>query len=185
MKRKIRPHKKNQPLRSHVDESELRQIVAEAVLSIEQTAKHFGVSVPTITRRMRRFGLKSKKGRGSPMEKNYFWRGGRWIDPDGYVMIKIPGHPYATKDGYVREHRLVMEKALGRYLFPGETVHHKKSDEKANNDPSNLVVYQSNSEHFLAEHRDPLRDPHTGQFLPKPKLNQPEGPDESFAIHPE
>jgi hypothetical protein len=26
---------------------------------------------------------------------------------------------------YVREHHLVMEQSLGRYLLPGESVHHK------------------------------------------------------------
>jgi hypothetical protein len=91
-----------------IDRDDLARIVEEAKLSIAETAVHFGVSIPTITRRMRKFGLHSKKGRGSPMEKNYFWNGGRCIDDDGYVLLKMPDHPHATKAGYVREHRLVM-----------------------------------------------------------------------------
>ena len=150
-----------------VDVMALRLILQEAKMGIEETAKHFGVSVPTISRTMRRHGLKSKKGHGSPMEKNFFWNGGRKKDRDHYVLVKVPGHPNATKQGYVREHRLVMENMLGRYLDPIEVVHHQDSD-KTNNDPSNLILFANNAEHLLYEWKQNPRfsDPRVIEKLP-------------------
>lgn len=44
---------------------------------------------------------------------------------DGYISVYSPNHPMATKDGYVMEHILVMEKSIGRYINRDEVVHHK------------------------------------------------------------
>lgn len=43
---------------------------------------------------------------------------------DGYVAVYYPDHEKSTKDGYVMEHILVMEKAIGRHLTDKECVHH-------------------------------------------------------------
>lgn len=59
-----------------------------------------------------------------PMEKHLRWKGGRVYDDDGYIMLKMPEHPDSNNHGYVREHRLVMEKHLGRRLNPKEYIHH-------------------------------------------------------------
>ena len=46
------------------------------------------------------------------------WKGGRFVTPAGYVLHKAPRHRHTNAKGYVKEHRLVMEQALGRYLSP-------------------------------------------------------------------
>lgn len=44
------------------------------------------------------------------------------------------------------EHRVVMERILGRKLEKGEVVHHIDRNKK-NNDPSNLQLFSSQAEH--------------------------------------
>lgn len=82
------------------------------------------------------------------------WRGGRrnWR---GYVYIYAPDHPNATKQGYVFEHRLVMEKHLGRLLEPHEIVHHINGV-KDDNQVENLELTENGkhiSDHFKNSHK--------------------------------
>lgn len=68
----------------------------------------------------------------------------RYLDDHGYAKVLAPGHPtVSNKNRYVFEHRLVMEKLLGRYLRAGETVHHKNGV-KDDNRPENLELWTSN-----------------------------------------
>lgn len=87
------------------------------------------------------------RGRGAPGSRNGSWKGGVRVDKDGYVLVYCPDHPHAAENGCVREHRLVMEKKIGRYLSESEVVHHK-DDNKANNHPDNLELFESNSKHI-------------------------------------
>lgn len=69
---------------------------------------------------------------------HYKWNGGRSVN-NGYWLVWQPSHPFHDKDGYVREHRLVMEKHLGRILNRSELVHHKNGV-KTDNRIENLEV---------------------------------------------
>lgn len=82
-----------------------------------------------------------------PMERNSHWKGGEMIDKDGYVLVKTHDHPSRDTHNYIRKHRLVMEQSLGRYLLPGEVVHHLDGD-KQNNTIDNLRLYAHNSDHL-------------------------------------
>jgi len=105
-------------------------------------------------------GLRKRypQGRGGKDAAN--WRGGRRKLKSGYVYVYAPDHPNATKQGCVMEHRLLVEKHLGRYIESSEVVHHLNGD-KTDNHIENLAVLkrgQHVSLHFQAIHeREDLR----------------------------
>lgn len=68
------------------------------------------------------------------------WQGGRRHTADGYVQVWAGDHPNRNKNNYVYEHRLVMERILGRPLAPGENVHHKNGI-RDDNRPENLELW--------------------------------------------
>lgn len=72
-------------------------------------------------------------------ERNNHWGDGRYQDKDGYIWIRQPDHPFAKSNGFVQEHRLVVEARLGRFLQPEEIVHHD-DENPANNADSNLIL---------------------------------------------
>lgn len=58
---------------------------------------------------------------------------------DGYIAVYYPRHPDASKSGWMLQHRLVAEEAIGRRLLPKEHVHHLNGI-KDDNRPENLQV---------------------------------------------
>lgn len=77
-----------------------------------------------------------KRGAAHPL-----WKGGRFKNTDGYIVLRIPPeHPFAGMGYYVGsetlrqvlEHRLVMAEYLGRFLERHEHVHHINGDRSDN-----------------------------------------------------
>jgi len=94
------------------------------------------------------------------MENHPAWKGGKILGEDGYVRVRIPEHPFAV-DGYVLEHRYVMECYLSEnfpncpylikvdgklYLRPGTVVHHI-NEQKNDNNICNLFPFLNDAAH--------------------------------------
>lgn len=111
-------------------------------------------TVPAILRKNRkcnqcRYAAHSERIKG---ENNPSWKGGRWIDPDGYVRTLAHGHHRADQSGYVYEHILVAEAAFGGPITIDFHVHHK-NEVKHDNRPENLEVLPASEHHRQHDHR--------------------------------
>lgn len=111
-----------------------------------------GLHRNTVYRLVNRYNLQKNQQGGQKGKRigkhNPSYRGGRHILPNGYVMVLAPyDYPNRPKTGYVAEHRLVMEKKLGRYLLPNEVVDHIDGL-RLHNSPDNLRLYEKNGEHL-------------------------------------
>jgi len=167
-------------MKNKLTKSTLKSKYVQANKSVLQVAKELGVNHKTVRRYLKKYGFEIKPlsqimtGRKlSPAHrdkvvktlssygdqsgsKNPSWKGGRIISSEGYVWIKTINHPYKNKQGYVSEHRLVMEEKIGRYLEKDEVVHHINGI-KNDNTIENLVIMshqQHGTEHW---HRPEMR----------------------------
>jgi hypothetical protein len=60
------------------------------------------------------------------------WNIKNLVSKGDYTYAVVPEHPKCTKNGYVLEHRIVMENYLGRILDDDEVVHHLNGNKKEN-----------------------------------------------------
>lgn len=133
---------------SRIDEDLLRQMHAEDVTHREM-AERLGVNRTSVQRRLYKLGLRKARTGPKSGERHPNWKGGlKWVGR--YLYRYNPEHPNATQGGYMAEHRLIMERKLGRLLERKEVVHHRDGD-PSNNDESNLEVFQTNGEHLAEE----------------------------------
>jgi fido (protein-threonine AMPylation protein) len=115
--------------------------------SVRQIAKYMQLNHQLVSNLLKRNGVKVLiQWNNAPSGKRHNrWKGGiRYIGK--YKHIKMLGHNLARADGYVPEHRLLMQEKLGRPLSKEEVVHHADGN-PLNNDISNLKLYLNNGVH--------------------------------------
>jgi hypothetical protein len=119
---------------------------------------------------------KIRENRTPPRGENHpNWNGGRRVTDDGYVHIRVEGHPHASKRAhYILEHRYVLEQHLvatnpsspyltkvgGRLVLRRDIHVHHRNGVKDDNRLENLEPLTA-SEHARL-HRDQGDHPNFG-----------------------
>jgi len=99
----------------------MKKIVAlyQSGLDLRAVAKALGISKSSVHRELVRLQIPRRlRGGQNPVV------GQKKKDSHGYVIVYRPNHPNRNANGYVFEHRLVMERHLDRILEQNELVHH-------------------------------------------------------------
>jgi len=115
----------------------------------------------TLTGKPKSLEARKNMSLGQRGHKGSNWKGGRRtqaIFKNGvrllnYIYKWCPEHPFATKQGYVFEHRLAMEQKIGRFLTPEEVVHHKNGN-TIDNKIENLELFDTNSKHIKSHKKE-------------------------------
>lgn len=76
---------------------------------------------------------------------------------NGYIGVYQPDHPRAGPTGYVFEHPLVVERAIGKHISVKHHVHHIDLNE-SNNANDNLVACEDAAYHKLLHKRQRALD---------------------------
>lgn len=140
--------------KAYVDDRRSMSDIAKEI-GISRGAVHSALTWASIPTRTSEDGLKLRYPEGRWGSDTSNWRGGRRRGGSrmAYIMLYMPTHPLSDKDGYVMEHRVVMESKIGRLLTPIEIVHHINGI-KDDNRPENLELVASRGEHTRKHFRD-------------------------------
>jgi transposase len=110
-------------------------------MSMREIAQKIGRSTTVVINRVKKAGI-SRPFQGGGKDHSS-WSGGRTVDAQGYVRVWVDADdPLASmrdRSGYIKEHRYVVARLLGRPLDPHETIHHIDGD-KHNNAIENLQL---------------------------------------------
>lgn len=123
--------------------------------SSKKVAQLHDTTENTILKLLRKAGEPILRRGGGRGDKHPQWKGGKHTNDSGHVLVKSPEHPNRDRLGYVREHRLVVEEALGRFLLRTEIVHHRNHDKKDNR-LENLALFTCHYEHQIYGHPENL-----------------------------
>jgi hypothetical protein len=125
-----------------LDAEWLRRRYVDDGRSTAQIAAEVGCELTTVLARLRRYGVE-RRPRGYYPEFHGEPTGFR--SARGYVFVYAPDHPNASRN-HVPEHRLVMERHIGRLLTSSEIVHHRNGV-RDDNRIENLALLSGTSEH--------------------------------------
>jgi len=96
-----------------------------------------------------------------PGKLNSNWKGGLVDDGRGRMLVYAPKHPFPSWNGtHVYRYRLVLERFLGRFLQPGEIVHHKNGC--VNDDRIENLEIMTQAEHAALHYSE--RSKENGRF---------------------
>lgn len=131
-----------------VTRAELDELYNKQSLSVIQIAKIYGVADTQMYKKFQELNLPRRVYKGALV---WSWNGGKQHCSKGYIAILLekedPFYSMADKNGYVKEHRLVMARYLGRPLLRTEIVHHRPDVAKDDNRIEVLYLMPNPSTH--------------------------------------
>jgi len=86
----------------------------------------------------------------------------RKVRASGLTFLYKPTHPNCDKEGYIGEHRYIMEQILHRFLKTTEIVKHKNNN-KSDNRPENLELKEFYRKDVLDS--DVFKDRESGMLI--------------------